>query len=65
MNYFIINSVIVIGFERIFTAVDEGNGSFELCVRILTESGSLPSHVDFSFSLDLQSVSGTAGISRK
>ena len=53
--------MIVVGFERTITSVDEGDGSFELCVQILTEAELLPTHLDFSFSLDLNSLSGTAG----
>ena len=34
---------------------------FELCVLILTEAVFLPTHVDINFSLDLMSVSATAG----
>ena len=53
--------VVLVGFERIFTSVDEDIGSFELCVRIFTEAAFLPTHVDIDFSLDLITVSGTAG----
>ena len=54
-------SVITVGFEEIFTSVGEGNGSFELCVVILTDRALLPTHTVFNFSLDLLSVPGTAG----
>ena len=53
---------IVVGFERTFTSVDEESGFFELCVRIFTDVDLLPVHMTFSFSLDLTTVSGTAGI---
>ena len=53
---------IIVGFERTFTSVEEGVGSFELCVRIFNDPSLLPTHTDFSFSLDLQTVSDTAGI---
>ena len=56
---------IVVGFERIFTSVDEESGFFELCVRIFTDVDLLPVHINFSFSLDLTTVSGTAGIRHK
>ena len=55
-------SVISVGFEEIFTSIDEGSGSFELCVAILTDRALLPTHTVFSFSLDLLSLPGTAGI---
>ena len=54
--------VITVGFEEIFTSVGEGNGSFELCVAILTDRALLPTHIVFSFSLDLLSLPGTAGM---
>ena len=54
--------MILVGFERNFTSVDESVGSFELCVRILNDPSSLPTYTDFSFSLDLQTEPGTAGI---
>ena len=44
-----------------FTAVNEGIGSFQLCVRIFTDASLLPTHTDFSFSLNLESVPGSAG----
>ena len=53
--------VITVGFEEIFTSVGEGNGSFELCIAILTDRALLPTHTVFSFSLDLFSLPGTAG----
>ena len=56
--------MIVVGFERNFTSVDEGDGSFVLCVLILTEAELLPTHTNFSFFLALATVSGTAGNSR-
>ena len=55
-------SVITVGFEEIFTSIGEGSGSFELCVAILTDRALLPTHTVFSFSLDLLSLPGTAGI---
>ena len=54
--------VITVGFERNFTAVDEDIGLFELCVRIFNDPSLLPMHTSFSFSLDLQSQPGTAGV---
>ena len=54
--------VLTVGFEEIFTSVIEGNDSFELCAVILTDSALLPTHTDFSFSLELLSLPGTAGI---
>ena len=59
-NWFLY-SVIVVGFERNFTSVDERNGSFELCVQIFTDPDLLPAHTNFTFSLALATVSGTAG----
>ena len=54
--------MITVGFERNFTSVDEGVGSFDnLCVRIFTDPDLLPTHTNFSFSLALATVSGTAG----
>ena len=50
---------IVVGFERIFTSVDEDVGSFELCVEILTNTSLLPN--SFEFSLNLLTNSDTAG----
>ena len=50
---------IHVGFEEIFTSVDEDIGSFELCVRIFTEALFLPT--TFEFSLDLISTADTAG----
>ena len=37
--------------------------SHELCVRIFTDATLLPIHTNFSFSLDLSTVPGTASIS--
>ena len=56
------HAVIVVGFERIFTSVVEDDGSFELCVSILTDSALLPTHTVVNFTLDLLSVPGTAGM---
>ena len=58
-----VNTVITVGFEQNFTSVDERDGSFELCVRIFTDVDLLPAHTNFSFSLDLTTLPGTAGIS--
>ena len=52
--------VILVGFERVFTSVDEDIGSFELCIRIFTEASLLPTNIDFS--LDLVSIPDTAGM---
>ena len=59
---FFILAVLAVGFETIFSSVDEEIGSFELCLRIFTEAALLPTYTNFSFSLDLTSVPGTAGI---
>ena len=50
---------ILVGFERIFTLVDEDVGSFELCVEIFTDFSLLPN--SFEFSLNLTTKSDTAG----
>ena len=50
---------LIVGFERIFTQVNESDGSIELCIIIMTNEIFLPA--DFSFSLDLTSVNITAG----
>lgn len=50
-------SVILVGFEKIFTSVREDSGTVELCVSILDEV----SLTTYNFSLDLISMSGTAG----
>lgn len=52
-------SVILVGFEKILTTIDEDIGSFELCIRIFTDHTLLP---NFSISLDLSTVNGTAGM---
>ena len=52
-------SAILVGFERILTIVDEDIGSFELCIQIFTSDTLLR---DFNISLDLSTVSGTAGM---
>ena len=52
---------IFVGFERNYTAVNEGIGSFQLCVRIFTEASLLPIHINFSFFLSLESLPGSAG----
>ena len=57
-----IHAVLVVGFESIFSRVNEEVGSFELCVSIFTQAALLPMHTNFSFSLNLASVPGTAGI---
>ena len=54
-------SVILVGFERIFTPVREDSGINELCVSIFTEAASLPTYTQLNFSLNLISISGTAG----
>lgn len=61
MIYFSPFVVLVVGFERVFSQIDEEIGSFELCIRIFTEVGLLPTYTNFNFSLNLVSVSGTAG----
>ena len=60
-SFMLIPTGIVVGFETIFTSADEGNDTVELCVRIFTEAAMLPTHINMSFSLDLVSMSGTAG----
>ena len=55
----ILFTVIIVGFERNFTSVDESIGSFELCVGIFTEVRFLPAM--FEFSLDLFTATNTAG----
>ena len=57
------HAVLVVGFETDFTSVNESVGTFELCVRIFTEAALLPTYTNFSFSLDLVSISGSAGTS--
>ena len=57
-----IHAVLVVGFETVSSHVDEEIGSFVLCVRIFTEAALLPMYTNFSFSLSLVSVPGTAGI---
>ena len=52
--------VIVVGFERTFSTVEEDVDSFELCVRIFTEISLLPP--TFDFLLDLVSITDTAGV---
>ncbi len=58
----ICHAVLIVGFESGFSRVDEDVGSHELCVRIFTQAALLPTHTNFTFSLDLFSVPGTAGI---
>lgn len=54
--------VILVGFERIFTSVREDSVTTELCVSIFTEAASLPTYTHLNFSLNLLSISGTAGM---
>ena len=61
--FYVTFSDIEVGFERIFTRVDENIGSFELCVQIFTDTALLPTNIDFTFSLDLITVTDTAGMS--
>ena len=42
--------------------MDEGIGSFELCVQIFNDPAFIPTHAEINFSLDLASLSGTAGL---
>ena len=51
--------VAVVGFERVFTSADEDAGSFQLCVRIVTDASLLP--ISTEFFLDLLSVPASAG----
>ena len=55
--------MLIVGFEpnSEFTSVNESIGSFELCIRIFTDASLLPMYTNFTFSLDLISVPGTAG----
>ena len=61
MIMFNIPTDILVGFETIFTSAHEGNDTVEVCVRIFTEAALLPTHLNMSFSLNLVTVSGTAG----
>ena len=56
----LLSPVILVGFEQIFTRVDEEIGSFEICIKIFTSTSHLP--VDFGFSLNLITMPGTAGM---
>ena len=55
------NSDVVAGFENTFNTVDEDDGLVELCVSIFTNITLLPVHTDMNFSLDLITISGSAG----
>ena len=61
-----INSPIIadirVGFNRNFTSVQEDVGNFELCVEVLTDPAFFPTHTGVDFSLDLITISGTAGM---
>ena len=61
LSFFFI--VILVGFVRNFTGVDEDIGSFELCVAIFTDISLLPTN--FEFFLSLITTPGTAGSSIK
>ena len=50
---------ILVGFNRTFTTVGEDVGSFQLCVEIMTDASLLPT--SFEFSLNLETISDTAG----
>ena len=52
-------TVIIVGFEKNFTTVEEGVGSFELCVKLFTSVEFLP--MMFEFSLELVTAANTAG----
>ena len=58
---YLLSAVIFVGFVKIFTSIDEDVGSFELCIAIFTNSSFLPAN--FEFSLNLITISGTAGMS--
>ena len=60
---FLCHAVLIVGFEIVSSRVDEDVDSHELCVRIFTDATLLPIHTNFSFSLDLITVPGTASIS--
>ena len=60
---FICFAVITVGFEQTFTSIDEDIGSFEICVRIFTDSVFFPIHISTNFSLNLNTIPGTAGMS--
>ena len=62
-DYLLYHAVLIVGFESIFSRVEEDVDSHELCVRIFTHAALLPTHTNFSFSLDLITVPGTASIS--
>ena len=61
VNYELLDTAILVGFDKNFTSVEEDVGSFELCVLIFTDAAFFPSHTAVNFSLDLITVSGTAG----
>ena len=61
-DYLFYHAVLVVGFESVSSRVDEDVDSHELCVRIFTDAVLLPIHTNFSFSLDLITVPGTASI---
>ena len=55
----LITGSITVGFERNFTSVSEGVGSFELCASISTPGITISENVYFS--LNLFSVQDSAG----
>ena len=57
-NDYDIFTVIFVGFDEIFTSVEESVGSFELCILIFTNNSLLPE--SFDFSLNLLSLTDTA-----
>ena len=61
VNYELLDIAILVGFDKNFTSVEEDVGSFQLCVLIFTDPAFFPSHTIVNFSLDLITVSGTAG----
>ena len=62
-DYLFYHAVLVVGFKSVFSRIDEDMVSHELCVRIFTDAALLPIHTNFSFSLGLITVPGTASIS--
>jgi len=52
---------IFVGWERTFTEVSEGIGTFQLLVLIMNLTQDVELSSQLSFSLDVQTVAGTAG----
>ena len=58
---FVCFAVILVGFEQVYSSVEEDIGSFELYIRIFTDPAFFPSHISTDFSLNLISIPRTAG----